>query len=494
MAENGNSSIFRPPVLTLEELPWMQKLGRIEDGVFTVETNWSGRRLRTPAAVPVERILAAGQEGVVRYVFDAILRERPRIIPFVFENRSLVEMAKHMKRRSNSPKTFYLYTHLLWHFSKWAGKKPDEIIADAKSPRGLPDLEKVMLHSRAIGDYVIHLQDRGLAPNRIANYIKAVKALYCANEIKMELTCSLPRRAVSEYRAPTVEDLQKLLKFAADSRTRLIILLLALGGFREGTLVKLRYRHVKHDLEAGILPLHIHVEIEITKGEYCNYDTFVGAEAAEELRSYLESRRRGSPDGKIPPEEITDESPLIRDSVSRTPKPIGEKQVYQLLHNLYFEAGLLKRDAGGHYSLRVHSLRKFFDTNLKPRGVQPDYVEYMMGHTFDRYNDVRSLGIEFLRGVYADADLHICPRPESKLSQLEQLKTFARGLGLNPEQCILGEAFAEPHRTVVQGGLEERQIALVSSAIKNAIKQEVLSELGFESREIHGWTGGAAEI
>ncbi len=110
--------------------------------------------------------------------------------------------------------------------------------------------------------------------------------------------------------------------------------MLAPGGFREGTLVKLRYRHVKHDMDAGIIPIHIHIEAEITKGKYHDYDTFVGIEAAEYLKLYFEDRRKGSLDGKVPPEEITDKSPLIRDSRSRTPRPIGEKQLYKLLHNL----------------------------------------------------------------------------------------------------------------------------------------------------------------
>ena len=49
----------------------------------------------------------------------------------------------------------------------------------------------------------------------------------------------------------------------ADIRDKTIISLMALGGFREGTLYKLKYRHVKKDLEAGIVPLNIHVEAEI---------------------------------------------------------------------------------------------------------------------------------------------------------------------------------------------------------------------------------------
>lgn len=88
------------------------------------------------------------------------------------------------------------------------------------------------------------------------------------------------------------------------SLTCVILSVLVLGGFREGTLVRLQYRHVREDLERGIVPIHIHVEAEITKGEYGDYDTFLGSEAIEYLNLYLEKRRQGSPDGKIPPRRI----------------------------------------------------------------------------------------------------------------------------------------------------------------------------------------------
>jgi len=49
-------------------------------------------------------------------------------------------------------------------------------------------------------------------------------------------------------RAPTPEELQKLLDIA-DLRGKVIVSMLALGGFRIRTLAKPKYRHIKHDLE-----------------------------------------------------------------------------------------------------------------------------------------------------------------------------------------------------------------------------------------------------
>ena len=149
--------------------------------------------------------------------------------------------------------------------------------------------------------------------------------------------------------------------------------MLALGAFREETLAKLLYRHVQEDIENNITPIHIHVEAEITKGKYHDYDTFLGAEAAQFLKLYLDQRKKGSQ--RIPPETLMPEAPLIRNARSRTPKSISSKEIRKLVHELYGVAGLIKKPIGRMYDLRVHSLRKYFKTQMLALGVQPDYVD-----------------------------------------------------------------------------------------------------------------------
>jgi hypothetical protein len=225
-----------------------------------------------------------------------------------------------------------------------------------------------------------------------------------------------------------------------------------------------------------MIPLHTHVESEITKGKYHDYDTFLGQEAVEYLKLYMEKRRQGSPDGKIPPEELHDHSPMIRDAQSVIPKPVGEKQVYKLVHGLYDKAGLLNKTEKGGYDLRVHSLRKFFKTQLMALGVQSDYVDYMMGHTVSTYHDIQSKGVEFLRSVYASAGLSAKPR--AGVSKIDMLKEMMRAWGLEPEKILTREALAEPHRACV--GPEEREkedIRLLGAAMRESLKRELLASL-----------------
>ena len=172
-------------------------------------------------------------------------------------------------------------------------------------------------------------------------------------------------------------------------------------------------------------------------------------------------------------ETITDDSPLIRDHQTREVRPIGEKQLYKLVHSLYARIGLLKQGLNGGYDLRVHSLRKYFKTQLMALGVNSDYIDYMMGHTIDTYHDIQSKGTEFLRNIYATAGLSIAPK--QKGWELDALKAFARGLGLEPEKVLTQAAFAEPHRVYATSeDREQAQTRTLSLAIKE-IKAELLS-------------------
>ena len=263
--------------------------------------------------------------------------------------------------------------------------------------------------------------------------------------------------------------------------------MLALGGFREETLSKLRYYHVKEDLEANKTPMHIHVEAEITKGKYSDYDTFIDQEAASYLRLYLQQRTQGSPDGRNPPENLDDESPLIRDETKRSPRGIGPKQIRKVVHNLYARAGLLKMKRGRMYDLRVHSLRKFFKTQLLALGVQPDYVDYMMGHVVDTYHDVEMKGFAFLRNVYSASELSI--RPQTKANKMEIIKEIIRTMGLNPEQVLTREALTQPARTYIDfEDRQDKELTILSNTLREIIRQDAVNTI--QTGQIRTGIGG----
>ncbi len=397
----------------------------------------------------------------------------PSLVTLTFENTTTVELAKHLLRhKTGSPATLYQYIYGVHRFRLWTNTQPDQLVRSCQDQDGDPKPKALSQTSRMLDDFVANLQAENLAPGTISNHVKGVKALFRCNGLKLELPYSLSKRSVYEDRAPTPEELQKILDLA-DLRERVIITMLALSGFRIGTLSKLQYRHVKRDLEKGTVPIHIHVEAEITKGKYHDYDTFLGQEAADYLKLYIETRRKGSPTGRKHPEIINDDSPLIRDGQSNIVKPITTGRIHSVVHNLYVKAGLVTSNPRGRrYDLRAHSIRKYFRTQLASLNVQTDYIEYMMGHTISTYHDIRMKGIEFLRGVYIASGLSI--KPKTHVNKLAALKETIRAWGLNPDEVLTREALAQCHTTVIdQSQLEQTQM----SQLCTALRQEILKDL-----------------
>jgi hypothetical protein len=442
------------------------------DSSVIIDTSVRGYKLREPVTINLEKMLQVEQLGLVNYIISSLSVERSSLIPFVFDNKSLVELARYLLRyKTGSLQTFYHYVDTISRYARFTGMQPDDLINDVKTKKGLVQNAKLQAHVKTLENYIAKLQDDGLSPGRVHGCAKAVKSLYRVNGVRLDLPYALSRRVIYKDRAPRPEELVKLLDIS-NLRERVIISMLALAGFRESTLCKLEYRHVRNDLENNIVPLHIHVESDITKGKYHDYDTFLGKEAADYLRLYLEVRRKGSPDGRMPPEIITDSSPLVRDAGSKEPKPITPKRLRMVVHGLYVKAGLLKPSLGRRYDLRVHSIRKFFKSQMEALGVKTDYIEYMMGHTIDTYHDIQMKDINWLRNIYASSGISI--RPKTNVSRVEMLKEVIRSFGMDPEKVLAKEAMLEPNRTkAVPGTTDDNQLVLLSQTLKDILKEEL---------------------
>jgi integrase len=447
----------------------------VKDGKVKLQLTKSatGHRIRRPTEAWMPLNLNTGEQALYRKVFDALSCFMPRLIPIAYENASLMKMAKYFSRNhSGSQKTICHYVYFVSRYCDWIGTTPDELIKNCVKDDKI-DTDAIFKENERLDDYVGDLQARNLAPKTVRDHVKAIKAFFMVHRITVALPYHLSGRKASSDRAPKPEELQKLLNVANLLRDRVVVSMLALGGFREGTLVKLQYRHVKHDLEKNVVPIHIHVEAEITKGKYGDYDTFLGPEAAYALRDYLELRRKGSPCGKVPPETITDDSPLIRDTQGKKPRAIAEKQIYNIVHNLYFKSDLLEKPSRvNRYSLCTHSIRKFFRTQLTALGVPAEYTEYMMGHKLSTYHDIQMKGIEFLRNIYAASGLSI--KPKTSISKIDTLKEIIRAWGMNPDQILTTEALTQPHRTVIAPDYEENQVQTLSNALKEMMRKELL--------------------
>jgi len=85
--------------------------------------------------------------------------------------------------------------------------------------------------------------------------------------------------------------------------------------------------------------------------------------------------------------------------------------------------------------------------------------------------DVKSKGIEFMRQLYASANLAI--RSSTKTSKLEILKTIIRSFGYEPEKILVREALTEPHRTIIN---QDEQTKILNKTLKELLRNEILNQ------------------
>jgi integrase len=441
-----------------------------------IATTTTGKTIRHPIIVNTP-ISNKRELDVTNYIIESLISTYPTLIPFALNNKSIFKLATHLRRHKTSSKgTLKVYIYCLNRFTEWIEKTPDKLISDCITDEGDPNPKIIRNLSETIDEYMGELQANNSAPGTINVNLCAVKTFLKANKIDIPQILKPRIRIIYSDRSPTPEELTKLLSYA-DLREKVIITMLALGGFRVGTLCQLEYRHVKHDLEQNIQPLHIRVEAKLVKGKICDYDTFIGPEAVTYLKEYLNLRKRGSPSGKIPPETITDTTPLIRTNSHREPKPLTRDQLSRVIRRLYKKAGLISSEPKKRHEIRPHSLRKYFKTQLTALGTPQEYIEYMMGHKISTYQDIKMKGTDFLRNIYRASNLSI--RQRTKMDRASMLKEIIRAWGYDPEIILVKEALAEPHRVICENSLtsEENEVKLLGNALKEMLKKELLGAM-----------------
>ena len=453
------------------ELPLsFEALRKFRDTGVVLVFDRNRREFRTAKYVKVglEPGFKRADVDLLNYIAEGVFRKQPEMLSYIWENKTLRKMAAYLRRyRSSSPKSVYEYAWRVKQFCEdFIGMEPDELVKNCFNEEGMPEQKKVLEVKQWIEEWMGELQAQNKAPKTIKTAVFAVKSWLTINGIDVGKIL-LPRIYVKySDRAPTPEELQKMLE-VANLREKVIISILATSGVRISTLVGLKYKHIKQDFEKGIVPCAIFDPAELNKGKYCDYITFMNEEACKYLKEYLELRKRYG-------EEITDESPLIRmydvKKKANDVRPPTPESVSRAVRRIMKKAGIITDNEKRH-QLRPHSLRKFFKTQLSARGVPPEYVEYMMGHRTSTYLAVKSKGVEFLRALYAAADISIYPKPEHAAQRVAV--QILESLRKNIEE-MMKKAHIIPHRTIVgNNNLHQSIFDILKEAIQKT-KEEML--------------------
>jgi integrase len=232
-----------------------------------------------------------------------------------------------------------------------------------------------------------------IAESTISNYYKATKLFCEMNDLSLswkKISRGLPvgRRAAND-RAPTIEEIQKLVEYP-DRRIKAIIYMMASSGIRIGAWEYLQWKHVT--------PLHnsgdhnggevIAAKLLIYPGDQEEYYTFITPEAYTAVKEWMDFRAEYG-------EQITKDSWLMRDLWQTTnmnygakfglatfPKKLKSNAIKRLIERALWEQSIrhtLPPGAKHHEWKAAHGFRKFYKSRAE-QVMKPINVEITMGH------------------------------------------------------------------------------------------------------------------
>jgi len=325
-------------------------------------------------------------------------------------------------------------------------KTPDQLVEMARRDR--EGVERML-----VGVLKSFMRNREHSESIIQTWRSYLKKFFVVNGIDIKLNIEFPciyYRYESE--CPTPAQVVEMIDLATNPRDKAIISMLATSGLRIGTLLRLKYKHLKRDLEAGRIPVAIHVPAEITKGKYMSYITFINLEAVTYLKLWLKEWER------LVGRKIRDDDYIfISLKYPRPDKPITPLDWTPRVFNRIRERMGIKRHEGRvkRFVITPHGLRKFFRTQMARGGANEMAIEYMMGHRTGAYMRVEALGEEWLRDQYLRGRLKLRRWRPSREETLRLLREQLRNLGYSEEEM---DEFIRSAMTLIQAGYNIEEI------------------------------------
>jgi integrase len=222
-------------------------------------------------------------------------------------------------------------------------------------------------------------------------YLAAILFFYEINDVvlrKKKISRYLGEEATRKRkdRAYTTNEIKKMLDYATDIRSKVVVLLLASTGMRVGALSELKIRHLKKIPEYNLYRITVY---ENTNEEYY---TFCTPECTKTIEEYFAYRKKHGE--KV----MTPDIPVIRERFdridienSRKPKVMSTRAIGEIIYILLTKSGLndiahstetemIRKGSERKDVKRTHGFRKFCNTNMINANLKPVVKEMLLGH------------------------------------------------------------------------------------------------------------------
>ncbi len=290
------------------------------------------------------------------------------------------------------------YRQYFNEFLSFVGKTPDELIVQRQQDLLNPD--------RKIQRRIESLLLAFLAKKKVEGYAVATRQIYFASirsffEIHyfplIMRKGDYPTGDSNGVKRATKEAILKVLnnKHQRNKLTiKAIVLFIKDSGLRVSDVRRLNYGDIAKQLENGETIIQLNI---ITEKTNLLAKTFIGEEAIQALKEYLEARKQGSKDNRhVEPEIITKESPLFKVWTKGEIKRYSRHSLSSLMREAFVNVNEDRMSA--------HSLRKKLQTDLEKAGVNPNWIDQILGHELINSRDAYSLPTdEELKEAYTKA-------------------------------------------------------------------------------------------
>jgi integrase len=369
------------------------------------------------------------------------------------------------------------YREYFNEFLSFVGKTPDELIVQRQQDLLNPD--------RKIQRRIESLLLAFLAKKKAEGYAVATRQIYFASirsffEIHyfplIMRKGDYPTGDSNGVKRATKEAILKVLnnKRQRNKLTiRALMMFIKDSGLRVSDVRRLNYGDIAKQLENGETIIQLNIITEKTK---LLAKTFIGEEAIQALKEYLEARKRGSKDSRhVEPEIITKDSPLFKVWTKGEITRYSRHSLSSIIREAFVNVNEDRMSA--------HSLRKKLQTDLEKAGINSNWIDQILGHQLINSRDAYSLPTdEELRDAYNKAYHFLKINLENSEAQKNSIYSeINRGTGMKVSPLVEAQQYSVKTATTL-----EQAIQLIEKGYKYADvvdgtriykKQTIFSEL-----------------
>lgn len=289
-----------------------------------------------------------------------------------------------------------IYLKVFNKFLSFIGKTADELLKQRQKDQINPDLKIQRRIESQLKQFIAkEAAEEEFKPATLQLHFAAIRSFFEIHYYPLKMRRGdYPTGESLGVRAATKDTILKAIeqKETRDkAETKAIIMFLKDSGLRGSDARRLNYGDIQEALERGDDFIQLTM---MTKKVKTIAKTFIGEEAIRALKEYLGARRKGS--RRIPPETITDKSPLFRTWESHTAQRIPRETISSIVRTAFLRIG--------EKHLSAHSLRKYLQTSLEAANVNPNWIDQILGHRLINSRDAYSKPTdEQLREAYVNA-------------------------------------------------------------------------------------------